>query len=241
MAARNNRNTSISSIEDAARHASETLRILTQGAVDHLEGVYAASITVATDDGPLQTLAPTDPVAGRLDELQYQLREGPCYQSATGDLSVVADDVAHDPRWPAYGPSAARLGVRAQVALCIGRLKNERMALNLYSREVGPFSTNQRLVELFVSHAALVTGHLRLEAQLTQALSSRKVIGQAIGLTMATYALDEQRAFDYLVRESQRRNLKLREICAELVEARNGTAMHPPGSGPTVLGPDTSG
>ena len=45
---------------------------------------------------------------------------------------------------------------------------------------------------------------------------------------MVSYALDEQRGFDYLVRQSQSRNIKLKAICAELVENHNLAAEHGP-------------
>lgn len=228
MAAHRPADPSIARLQADVEQAANTLLILTQGAVDTLDGVCAASVTVASDSEPFKTLAPTDPVAERLDELQYQLREGPCYEAATRALSIDCDDLARDTRWPTYGPAAERLGVAAQMSFRVGTMSCERMALNLYARSSGPFSTDRRLVALFVSHVALVTGHLRLEQQLTQALSSRKVIGQAIGITMASYALDEQRGFDYLVRQSQSRNIKLKDVCAELVENQNLAAEHGP-------------
>jgi AmiR/NasT family two-component response regulator len=43
------------------------------------------------------------------------------------------------------------------------------------------------------------------------------VIGQAIGLVMARYRINEERAFQFLVRASSTSNTKLRDIAREVV------------------------
>lgn len=54
-----------------------------------------------------------------------------------------------------------------------------------------------------------------------QALQSRKVIGQAIGILMERFGLDDGRAFAFLVRASSHGNIKLRDVAAELVDQGN--------------------
>ena len=61
------------------------------------------------------------------------------------------------------------------------------------------------------TRAAIALGRSRYEHQLNEALGSRKVIGQAIGLVMEHYQIDEDRAFHFLVRVSRNSNIKLRE------------------------------
>jgi AmiR/NasT family two-component response regulator len=70
---------------------------------------------------------------------------------------------------------------------------------------------------LFAVHAALALGRARRESQLSEALATRKVIGQAIGLLMARYRINEERAFQFLVRASSTSNTKLRDIAREVV------------------------
>ena len=57
----------------------------------------------------------------------------------------------------------------------------------------------------------------QLVEELTLALESRTLIGQATGSVMARYGLSADEAFVYLVRRSQDSNTKLRIVCAELV------------------------
>src|SRR4051794_30321535 len=51
---------------------------LAASAAANIPGVDFASITVQDAEG-LRTLAATDPLAEKVDALQYDLREGPCY------------------------------------------------------------------------------------------------------------------------------------------------------------------
>jgi AmiR/NasT family two-component response regulator len=65
-------------------------------------------------------------------------------------------------------------------------------------------------------HEAICRLTQRVE-ELTRALESRTLIGQATGWVMARYGLSADAAFAYLVRQSQDTNTKLRIICAEQV------------------------
>ena len=77
------------------------------------------------------------------------------------------------------------------------------------------------LAGLFATHAAIALGHAQERASLTEGLQSRRVVGQAIGILMARYEMNEDRAFAFLVRASSHRNIKLRAIAQELVDEAN--------------------
>ena len=77
------------------------------------------------------------------------------------------------------------------------------------------------MAELFAAHVSLALGHARREEQLTTALTTRKVIGQAIGILMERHDLDEDGAFAYLVRLSSHSNIKVRSVAQEIVAMRN--------------------
>jgi AmiR/NasT family two-component response regulator len=80
--------------------------------------------------------------------------------------------------------------------------------------------------ELFAVHASIALGHAQQEHQLNQALSSRKVIGQAVGILMERYQIDQDRAFHFLMRVSSTSNIKLRDVAHELVTTTD-TAFRP--------------
>jgi AmiR/NasT family two-component response regulator len=62
-----------------------------------------------------------------------------------------------------------------------------------------------------------VLGHTTSNDELSDALSTRKVIGHAVGIVMERYRLDEQRAFAFLIRSSQQRETRLEIIANEIV------------------------
>ena len=59
--------------------------------------------------------------------------------------------------------------------------------------------------------------HTELETHLMEALESRTVIGEAVGIMMERYGLDADTALGALKRVSQQRNVKVRDLAAELV------------------------
>lgn len=199
----------------------KVLEILTHGAVDHLDGVDFASITVLDGQNNPETVAETHPVAFDADLLQYESREGPCFESALGEQVLVCRDVGADPRWPRYGPRAAALGIRSQLSFFLGATSERRTSFNLYGGRCGQIPLLHEQLDLFIAHAAYATGATLAESQMSEALRSRKAIGQALGIVMARYWLDEDRAFQYLVRQSQNRNIKLRDVCTEVVAEHN--------------------
>ena len=97
----------------------------------------------------------------------------------------------------------------AQLALQLYNDEGTIGGLNLYSTRSPTVEPDAvRVAELFASHAAIALGRARREEQLNDALVMRKVIGQAIGLTMEHYQITEDRAFLFLVRASQTSNVK---------------------------------
>ena len=52
---------------------------------------------------------------------------------------------------------------------------------------------------------------------LNEALASRQAIGEAIGVLIEWYKLDEQAAFNFLARLSSHSNTKLRDVASGLV------------------------
>ena len=105
----------------AARRLSATLtpgdldhvlHRITAAAVELLPDVDYASITVQRSDGTLHTVAPTDDLVRDLDAMQYERKEGPCYEAAANDLHVTSQDLSQDERFPGYGPAAGEGGLR---------------------------------------------------------------------------------------------------------------------------------
>lgn len=77
--------------------------------------VSGASVTVITSSGTPSSLCASDWVAARLDELQFELGEGPQWSAARSGHLVMIPDVAsesHDD-WPVFGAALGELPVGA--------------------------------------------------------------------------------------------------------------------------------
>src|SRR4051794_24389616 len=89
----------------------EALTLLVASAASNVPGADFASITVHRQDDTMTTVASTDPPANLADQLQYEMREGPCYAAVTDERFVLVNDMAAAREFPNYGPKAATLGV----------------------------------------------------------------------------------------------------------------------------------
>jgi hypothetical protein len=203
-----------------------TLERITAAAVKVLPGVHYASITVKHADDTLETAAPTNDLLLGLDAAQYQLREGPCYDAAVDQPYVVSPNLAADERFARYAATAVRAGIRAQAGIRLFDVPrpSAQGALNLYSRDVGAFADMSMLGHLFAHQAAVALDYARQVDNLQEAMRTRQLIGRAVGIAMERYGLNEERAFAFLARMSQTRNVKLRIVAAELVAEVEGRA-----------------
>ena len=194
-----------------------TLRQITTAAVEVLPMVDFASITVLHSDGKLGTAAPTDDVLLTVDAAQYELREGPCYQAATDSVHVVSPDLANDDRFPRYAGVAMSVGINAQAGIRLFDAPKSQGALNLYSTTLGAFKDFETLSALFTHQAATAIAYAQEINDLQQAIHTRGTIGQAVGIVMERYKLNDERAFAFLTRLSQDHNIKLRRVAEEIV------------------------
>ena len=196
----------------------QTLARITAAAVEVLPDVDYASFTVKHADGRLETFAPTDDMLLGLDAAQYELQEGPCYHAAVDEIHVAAPDLGNDSRFPHYGPLALKAGIASQAGIRLFDASGSNGALNLYSHRVGTFSDMGAIGELFAHQSAMALAYARQITQLQEAVQTRQLIGQAVGVTMERFSLDEARAFGFLARLSQDNNVKLRVVAERLLE-----------------------
>jgi GAF domain-containing protein len=201
----------------------ETLEAIAQSACDSVPGIDEVGISTLAKDGTVTTRAATGSLVHYLDHVQNSLGEGPSVDTLRDAPVVVAPDICHEQRWPRYVPAAVAAGLRSQLAV---RLYLDDAGtiggLNLYSTSSDRVSEEaEATAELFAAHAAIALSNAHERETLNQALQSRKVIGQAIGIIMERYDMNEDRAFAFLVRASSQSNIKVRDIAQELVDQRN--------------------
>jgi ANTAR domain-containing protein/GAF domain-containing protein len=194
-----------------------------------IPGADLASITVRSPDGRFHTPVHTDEAAAELDQVQYELAEGPCLTAAdqNGPALAFSGDLRADTQWPRFAPVAVDRGwsaVCSTALLPAARLPRLSGALNLYSRKAGGLTEQDyALALLLATHASLALAYstaveaAELQAhQLHRAIDSRDVIGQAKGILMARRGYSPSEAFDFLRTTSQDLNVKLIEVAENL-------------------------
>jgi GAF domain-containing protein len=201
-----------------SRSFEDTLDAIVHATRASLPEFPHVSISLRRGDGTFETAAGTDQLVWELDGVQYELGEGPCVQAVEHEPVVVVPTLRHEQRWPAYVPAVVTQGVRSQLAVRLFSNNRHIAGLNLYSTEHDEVEqSSAETALLFATHAAIILGHAQQEEQLNQALASRKVIGQAIGIVMERYRIDADRAFQFLLRASSSSNIKLRDVAEEIV------------------------
>ncbi|WP_320784776.1 GAF and ANTAR domain-containing protein [Streptomyces sp. CRN 30] len=206
------------------------LRDLTDRAVREVPGASACSITVRRADR-LLTLAGSRGLPGGLDLRQYENGSGPCVDAAETQSPRYVPDLATETRWPEYTQYALATGIRCVLALPLALEGEVGAALNLYGLQPEALGAGREAARAFADRAAgAVEASLRIERQrstaadVRTALLSRSVIDQAVGILMVRERLDAQAAMERLRRISQDRNVKLRDLCQDLVDRVAGAA-----------------
>ncbi|MBB6419845.1 GAF and ANTAR domain-containing protein [Streptomyces sp. AK010] len=202
--------------------AGTTLEHITRAATQHVTGCDAAGILLLHGKR-VETLAPTHDLVVESDRLQDRLTEGPCFDAArtsTGErVFRISDFTTEQPRWPAYAARARDLGVGSMMGFLLYTDDEDLGALNLYSHRAGSFTDDSETAGwLLASHAAVAFSSARSHAQMEQAMATRHVIGEAMGILMGSHRLTEEQAFDVLRRYSQEKNIKLREVARRVCE-----------------------
>jgi GAF domain-containing protein len=193
-------------------------------------GVDHATVTTLRDGRP-GTPAATGEVVAELDATQYRTGQGPCLAAAQERKLVRASiDTARD-LWPEFAAEAATAGMGSFLAAPITIDGEHVGAINCYSAdEWGYADLDEQLLELFTSVAeTAIRGFLRysrardLARNLEAALETRAVIDQAKGIIMAVRRIDADQAFAVLVHQSQKENVKLRDLATRFIAGLAGS------------------
>jgi len=195
----------------------------TELAVELIPACEGAGITVVTENRPT-TEAAAGAATRSLDERQYAVGEGPCLDAVRTGERVKIKSIAEERRWPRFIPFAARRGLIASMSIPLTLQRSTLGALNLYSLS-DPFGVEDENIGDRIAHQAAVAlanaqaydnAHTMVD-QLTEALETRDIIGQAKGIIMATRRCTSEEAFAELRRISQDRNVKLRDVARQIV------------------------
>src|SRR5512133_3483683 len=183
-------------------------------------------ITLRRDE-QVASVASNDDVAMRMDETQYLRRRGPCLEAMSASQRVEVADMGVEDRWGDYAAHALANGIRSVVSLPISIDGHSIGALNLFSSSTGAFSPpDVARAQAFTSQAATAltillrqASRITLDDQLREALATRAVIDQALGVLMHAQKIGAGDAFEILRHASQTSNRKVSVIAAEIIES----------------------
>ena len=209
----------VETLEHALQHLAEM-------AVAVIPDGPSCGITVVRDGRPT-TAVYAGSIPRTVHDYQYQRREGPGLDAARTGQAIVVQDLASQDRWGGFRTAAMQAGVRGVYAHPLTLSDGTSGAMTLYAHEPGLFPEPVQVVaRQFAGPARLlidgVMQRLSREdviSQLNEAISSREVIGQATGIIMAERRCGPQEAMDALIKISNDRNIKLRDVARAMVEA----------------------
>jgi len=198
---------------------AETLEQTVTSAVDSVPGCDYAGVSWLRRDMGIETPAATDPIVAECDAAQYDLGEGPCVEATWEGEQYVVEDMRFEQRWPKFAARAAELGIGSMLACQLAAPQGVVGALNLYARETKAFDEeSQQIATVFASHASIALANQRMENDLRRAYESRGIVGQAIGIMIERHRVTPGDAFEMLVRASQSRHVKMRDLATYVVE-----------------------
>jgi len=201
------------------RRVDDVLVDVTAAAKELIPGVDGAGVLLVGKGGTHQTLAPTSDVMFKLDELQMTTGEGPCLQAALDEIVIRTDDFRDEPRFPKYAPKVVELGLLSALSLKLYTADRTAGALNLFGYEPRPWNSEAETIGMVLAaHAASAILASRESEQLQSALSTRDRIGQAKGIIMERFKIDDVRAFEMLRKLSQDTNTKLVDVAHRVID-----------------------
>ncbi len=210
---------------DLARHLQEqvnvedTLQSIVESAMHTVPGAAYAGLSVVQARRTMSTPFASAELVREVDRAQIEFGQGPCMDVLYEKRTVSMPNTAREQRWPRFAARAAQLGIGSMLSFQLWVADNDLGALNLYSQAVNAFTPDsERVGVLFATHAAVAMADAQQLAQLSQAIDTRDLIGQAKGILMERHRLTSDQAFTLLIRASQHTNIKLVDIAEYLTK-----------------------
>ncbi|MEV2210552.1 ANTAR domain-containing protein [Streptomyces sp. NPDC050997] len=197
-----------------------TMRTAVRLAVHLLPGADHAGISVIERTQHRRTVAWTDEVVRSAEAGHTGREQAPYWENLwTTPVVRLEDSEAED-----SGAALSELGLRSVLSLRLRADRRRLTVLTAYSRKPRAFDeAATRIGRLFTAHVSLALDSSTVREQLTEAMRTRDLIGQATGILMERMDMDAAEAFDSLVKASQRENIKLRDLARRIVDANNAT------------------
>lgn len=201
----------------APTDVQETLDKIVHLAVETLGSCEFAGISLVVGRRVTSPASSHD-IPRALDAIQSEVGEGPCLDAIKEHEVFQTGNLDAEDRWPTFTARALdETAVMSILALRLFLEEDTMGALNLYARSRDAFDENDvALGSVFAVHAAVAMSAARREEGLERKAASRDLIGRAKGILMAREHITDEQAFEMLRFASQRLNVKLTEVAAQV-------------------------
>ena len=201
------------------RSVEDVLSDVTAAAKELIPGADTAGVLLIGKGGKWDSVAGTSDLPHLLDELQMKFNEGPCVEAALDEVIVRTDDFRVEERWPKYSAAVVEIGVLSGLSFKLYTAERTAGALNLFAFKAKAFDgADETIGTVLAAHAAAAILASRQGEELQSALTTRDRIGQAKGIIMERYGVDDIRAFEMLRRLSQDSNTRLVDIAQGVID-----------------------
>lgn len=210
----------------------DVLTVLSHRCVDTL-GVDGAGVMLSSPVGELQFIAASCESMRSLELFQIHSDEGPCVDCIRNGLAVTNEALSDtDGRWPMFAPRAMAQGFHSVHCLPM-RLRGRTIgALNLFRTDRGTLSVEDIVVARCLADAATIAvlqhqstyDASTSNTQLNNAIKSRVVIEQAMGMICQATSCNKDHAFDRLRAHAQNHKEGLTVIARRVVGKSIGSS-----------------
>ncbi|MGO4782225.1 GAF and ANTAR domain-containing protein [Cryobacterium sp. W22_MBD10_FK3] len=192
--------------------------------------VHGAAVSTLGAPFGSETICASDDTAARLDELQFDLGEGPCWDAMTSRRPVfTADASAADPRWPLFAQAMGESEALSLFAfpLALGSLNIG--AVDLYTLGAGTLTTVQ--VDDAIALSSICARQVLRRSIADQSSTpgeqdqhsdgfSRREVHQATGMVLAQLGVSAADALLIINGYAFARGRTVREVAADIVARR---------------------
>jgi hypothetical protein len=208
-------------------HRQGALDLLSTACAD-IVGITGAGIMLMTDDVQRGSVRTTDEVSAIVEDLQFELGEGPCVEAYLVQRPVLEPDLAAPAlrRWPAFTPRAVAAGVGAIFGypLAVGDVRLG--SLNLYRVTPGSLDAEEhadacRLAELIAIEmlgAQADAGMGEVASELRDGADLQDRVHQATGMVAAQLDVGVDHALRVLRAHALAGHRSLRDVAADVID-----------------------
>lgn len=209
-------------LDGVVQHAASTLSRTTRAAVACAVTLHRHKRT-ATVSGSSET-------AVALDRIEQDLGFGPCLEAVHTSTTVLLTDTRNDQRWPLYSRGLEAAGYRSVLGVPVDLGKSASASLNFFAPAAGLFTEEAIQDATVFTHTAgralrlalrIITAELLAE-DLKAAMKSRTDIDLACGMIMTQNRCTQEEAYQFLLRASNHRNMKLHTVAEQIIRRLSG-------------------